>query len=97
MAQAKADSWKPTWEDPPDRNSERQLWLTRLNVLVENKGHWALIADYPAKEKSRAHQLRSSLHRRRYAVPHPDHVWEFVTRKGKVYARYVGEADQAED
>jgi len=96
MAQPQPDKWEPVWEEPPETHVERMLWLTRLQALVKKKGKWALIADYPEEEKPRAHQLRSALHRRRYKIPLPDHQWEFTTRTGKVYARYVGPADATE-
>jgi len=93
MPNAQSDDWKPTWEDPPARHAEKMLWEKRLTALVKRPGQWCLLADYPDEEKARAHQLRSALHRRRYAVPRSDEDWEFTTRNGKVYGRYVGDAE----
>ncbi len=69
------------------------LWHHRLQALIKKPGKWALIAIFEGDAKSKAHQLRSALQRRRYSVPRAEDNWEFVTRKGKVYARYVGEPE----
>ena len=88
MGNSKPVQWKPVWEDPPEAHATRMLWHDRLAALVERPGEWAKIALHPDDEK--AHQLRSSLHRRRYNIPQPEDEWEFITRKGAVYARYIG-------
>lgn len=96
MAQTQADDWKPVWEDPPELRAERMLWAERLQVLIKKPGQWAKIAEFPDDEKTRAHQLRSALNRRRYTIPQPEGEWEFTTRQGKVYARYVGSGEGSE-
>jgi hypothetical protein len=87
-----------TWKDPPPRTGGKGIagiWLKALAPLLEEPGRWALVKSFESQQA--AGSCAQSLAKRRVQIPHPDHEWEFVSRKSDngsdgadVYARYLG-------
>jgi hypothetical protein len=74
--------------------SQVGVWMDRLSPLVAHPGRWALVHTAELQEGAKgslsskgsgiAAQLRSGKARI------PEGKWEFTSRQGEVYARYVG-------
>lgn len=86
------------WEDPPTkrRNGGRKvLFQAEATKLREHPKRWAVIRTLKdsdtATASQRATNLASSLKRGTYKGFAEPHLYEFTSRDGKVYARYIGE------
>ena len=64
-------------------------WVPILNELKTQPGRWAIIAQRESTELAAgtAHNLKSR------KVKMPDGNFEFATRHGAIYARYIGEEE----
>lgn len=87
------------WEDPVEMNPRPTSipWKERLGPLMEHPGQWARI-----HEVSRSSAWQVAGHLRKGIKPTPAGRWEFAarvnprdTRRGYVYARYLGPEDDA--
>lgn len=84
------------WEDPPGiarPPTKRTNWVRELNQLKPHPGRWALVAnkDSATSAGACAWQLKNGY------MKIPGGCFEFLSRGKKVYARYLGEADRAEN
>jgi hypothetical protein len=64
-----------------------ELLTVRLAALVERPKEWAIIERRPTKAVSDGWKKRAA------RPANAGHRWEFATRGGAVYARYMGEAE----
>jgi hypothetical protein len=75
------------WTDPPPRRAGKfRPWKERLAPLMKRAGDWAVVYRHPRRETVHnvAYRLRSGF----FEIPPGE--WEFTSRGGKVFARYLG-------
>ena len=80
------------WGDPPPpvQGGGRPLvWMEKVAPLLDRPCEWAKIADY-GDDLRRASVTVSNL-KRHIRLPAPAARWEFVSRQGGVWARYLGD------
>lgn len=79
------------FEDPP-KLARRGIWMERLSPLLDHPDRWAVV--FEGKHSTvcvAVHRLR-----RRHKISYPDGRWDFRASQGKVYAKYLGEDDEAQ-
>ena len=78
---------KIQWEDPPIRTRGNSgIWVGWLEPLIEHPMRWAMLREYSKPRIAAA----SAYNLRRGMMKIPPGRWEFLSRKSKVYARYLG-------
>jgi hypothetical protein len=82
---------EPIFGEPPPATTAKR-YETALAPLLDKPDHWAEIGEYATPES--AYQAALSLRSRRYKIPRPDGLWEFLSVDEKVYAIYHSEADE---
>lgn len=91
-AEAKPDPGVIEWRDPaPSKRgfgSKRGVWIERLNPLTAHAGRWAVVYKAQDDKASKASGMAASL--RNDKTLKPAGKWEFTSRGGEVYARYIG-------
>ena len=79
------------WGDPPAPTyggGRPLVWMERVQPLMEKPCEWAKIADY-GDDLKKASVTVSNL-KRHIKLPTHSSEWEFVSRQGGVWARYLG-------
>lgn len=91
------------WEEPPlsPRTARGRTWKAEAAELRAHPGQWAVIAERPRYERSRAYDLSVNVKQGRIAAFRPSGSFEAAVRLDgdmhKVYARYVGTGEKEKD
>ena len=94
MARSRAASGL-VFEEPPKARmgplavGQRPVWFGRLEPLMEFPGELVRVHKYPSSNTARV--AACSLRRNGTHTRRPEGRWEFATRGGFVYARYMGQ------
>jgi hypothetical protein len=76
------------WRNPPETwGGGRMTWRELLAPLVERPNEWAMVR--ACRTHNEAAQIAWQLRSGRLTKPAGE--WEFVSRNGEVFARYLGE------
>lgn len=87
------------WEKPPlsPRTGRGRNWEEEAAELRDSPGEWAVLAERPRSERSRAYDLSVNIKQGRIVAFRPSGSFESTVRLDgdmhKVYARYVGTDD----
>lgn len=77
-------------QEPPHRSGAGTNWFGLLQPLTQraNRGKWWLLKEY--NTAAQAWDAQGNLTKREVRIPHPDHDWEFASRKGDLFGIYRG-------